>query len=367
MKILFTTNVPSPYRVNFFNELGKLCNLTVLFEKRTSSERDKSWSNYKFENFNGVFLKGISVSVDAAWCCGFKKYLSDKSYDAIVCCNYATPTGMSMVEYMRHHKIQYYIEGDGGFAKSGKGIKEKIKRYFIKGAFGYFSTAKAHDEYYLAYGASADKLYRYPFTSLYSHDIIEKLPSRAEKLIIREELGLTEKKIIVTVGQFIYRKGFDIAIKSMSRCSSDFGLYIIGGKPTEEYIALKKFYSATNIHFLGFKDRETLKKYYYAADLFVLPTREDIWGLVINEAAASGLPIISTNRCVSATELVEDNVNGYVIPVDDENALAEAINKILNNEETIKKMSSASLEKIRKYTFENMARRHMEVFKLNAQ
>jgi hypothetical protein len=46
MKLLFITNVPSPYRVNFFNELGKLCGLTVLFQKKTSDTRDKSWLNY---------------------------------------------------------------------------------------------------------------------------------------------------------------------------------------------------------------------------------------------------------------------------------------------------------------------------------
>jgi len=56
MKILWLTNVPSPYRVDFFNELGKKCELTVLFEKRTSDERDRSWENYEFLNFTGVFL-----------------------------------------------------------------------------------------------------------------------------------------------------------------------------------------------------------------------------------------------------------------------------------------------------------------------
>lgn len=362
MKILFTTNVPSPYRVDFFNELGKLCDLTVLFEKTTSSERDKSWSNYKFETFKGVFLKGISISTDKAWCRGFKKYLKDKSYDAIVCCNYSSPTGMSMIHYMRRHKIPYFIEGDGGFAKSGKSFKENVKRYFLKGAYGYFSTAKVHDEYYLTYGGSEEKLYRYPFTSLYANDIVSCLPTQAEKLAIRKELGLIEEKIIVTVGQFIHRKGFDIAIKSMAQCSSNFGLYIIGGQATEEYIQLKEENSVTNVHFSGFKDKETLKKYYFAADLFILPTREDIWGLVINEAAASGLPIISTNRCVAALELIENDVNGYIVPVEDVVALTEAINKILNNEDVITQMSQASLEKIQAYTFENMAKRHMEVF-----
>ena len=62
LKVLFITNVPSPYRVEFFNELGKYLNLTVIFEKSTSDERDSSWNNYAFENFEGIVLKGIKIS-----------------------------------------------------------------------------------------------------------------------------------------------------------------------------------------------------------------------------------------------------------------------------------------------------------------
>ena len=46
MKILWLTNIPSPYRVKFFNELGTKCDLTVVFEKRSSSERDESWKKF---------------------------------------------------------------------------------------------------------------------------------------------------------------------------------------------------------------------------------------------------------------------------------------------------------------------------------
>lgn len=51
MKVLFLTNITPPYMVNFCNEHGKLCQLNILFEKRTSSGRDKSWKQYKFRNF----------------------------------------------------------------------------------------------------------------------------------------------------------------------------------------------------------------------------------------------------------------------------------------------------------------------------
>ena len=56
MKILVLTNIPSPYRVDFFNEWGKYCDLTVAFEKEASDERDNSWKKYQFTHFKGVLL-----------------------------------------------------------------------------------------------------------------------------------------------------------------------------------------------------------------------------------------------------------------------------------------------------------------------
>ena len=94
-----------------------------------------------------------------------------------------------------------------------------------------------------------------------------------------------------------------------------------------------------------------------AVDVFVLPTREDIWGLVINEAMAYGLPIVTTDRCVAGVELVENGVNGYVVPVEDETALADSLKRVLSGDTAA--MGSASLEKIRGYTIENMAKAHV--------
>lgn len=57
------------------------------------------------------------------------------------------------------------------------------------------------------------------------------------------------------------------------------GIYIIGGEPTKEYTELIKKYNLETVHFLKFMKKEQLKDYYMASDLFVLPTREDIWGV----------------------------------------------------------------------------------------
>ena len=93
-----------------------------------------------------------------------------------------------------------------------------------------------------------------------------------------------------------------------------------------------------------------------------MPTREDIWGLVINEALANGLPVITTDKCVAGLELVRNNENGFIIPSENIDALFEKMNIIINSDELINKMSSRSLEVVQEYTIEKMAEKHLEIF-----
>lgn len=354
-------NVPAPYMVNYFNELGKYCELTVIFEKAISTERDSSWGNYIFVNFKGIILKGLSTAVDMAFCPQIIRYLKKDKYDFIISSAMATPTGIFAIEYMKLRGIPYYLESEGGFAKDGKGLKEKIKKIVMSGARGYFSTTPIGDDYFITYGADKNRIYKYPFTSLYNDDILSEPMDSQGKSDLRKQLNIKEKKVILSVGQFIYRKGFDVLIKSAGKLDKEIGVYIIGGEPNEEYINLKRQYHAENVHFVGFKNKLELSRYYKAADVFVFPTREDIWGLVINEAMAYGLPIITTDRCIAGVELVNLE-NGRIVSSDSPQELIDSISEIIYDEQTLYSMGKKSLEKIKWYTFENMAKVHMDFF-----
>lgn len=358
MKILFLTNIPSPYRIDFFNELGKQCDLTVVFEGKTATDRNKDWKSRDGLNFKHIFLNGIRINTEQFICLSVIKILKQQ-WNKIVICGYSSPTTMLAIEYLKLKKIPFYIEVDGGLIKKDSWFKYKIKKYFLSSSFAsWFSSGKETTKYLAHYGADRNRIIEYPFTSLKEQDILKKTLTEQEKLNLRTELNLKEEKIILSVGQFIRRKGYDVLIKAMQKMDITVGVYIIGDNPTQEYLNLQKQFNLTNLHFVGFKTKEELKKYYMAADLFVLPTREDIWGLVINEAMAMGLPVITTDKCVAGLELVENGTNGYVVPKENSEILAEKINKIFS--ENYKQMGQNSLNKIKSYTIENMVQRHKE-------
>ena len=252
------------------------------------------------------------------------------------------------------------MESDGACAKNGKGFKEKLKGHFIRGASGYFSTASVHDDYYLCYGAQQDRLYRYPFTSLYQRDICQAPATPLEQKALREQYGIKAERVVVAVGSFIPRKGFDLLLQAAAVMPKETVAFIfVGGPPPLEYEAFVEEQKLNNVHFIGFVDKETVKDYMRLSDIFVLPTREDIWGLVINEAMAAGVPVITTDRCVAGLTLVTSPNNGILVPVGNVAALTAAIEKLLSLD-TLEPMRRANLETIQEYTLEKMAQRHIE-------
>ena len=362
MKVLFYTNIPSPYRVDFFNELGKQCELTVLFELGDSTERDEEWKKYRFQNFKGIILNGIRLSTDTAFCPQIVKYLKRNTYDMVVVSVLASPTAILATSIMKLKKIPYCYEGDGGFVGSTSGIKAWIKRYIISSAELCLSTSKPFDEYCVAYGAKSEKVYRYPFSSVKEKELLQRPITSQEKMIIKNELGIKEDKMIISVGQVVHRKGFDLFIEACKDLDPDVGIYIIGGQPTEEYLRLKEKYGLHNLYFLNFMNKKELNRYYQAADLFALFTRYDIWGLVINEAMANALPVISTDKCVAAIELIDNAQNGYVVESENLEEMKLRIEEIILDDRLRAIMADNSLKKIREYTIENMAVVHMRIF-----
>lgn len=106
---------------------------------------------------------------------------------------------------------------------------------------------------------------------------------------------------------------------------------------------------------------ELLAEYYTAADLFVLPTREDIWGLVINEAMSYGLPVITTGKCVAGIELLVDKVN-CIVPADNVQLLQAAIRNLISNEHELMRISQNNFKTINRYCIDNMAYEHILIF-----
>lgn len=359
MKILFITNIPSPYRVDFFNELGKCCELTVAFERVRAKDRDSRWQSDTFHGFEPVFLKGIALGTDAS--IGFQVVsVIKRGFDLVILGGYSSPVYFIAMEYMKMRGIPFVLNADGGFVKQDRQLIYTLKHYMISLPSAWLSTGELTDVYLKHYGAASDRIYRYPFTSVREKDCY--LASKEEKIQKKHLLHIKEKQVIITVGQFIHRKGLDLLIQCGRWLHTDIGIYIIGGECGEEYHRLLKAEWGGRIHFEGFKSRDELREYYIAADIFAFPTREDIWGLVLNEAMAFGLPSVASKMAIASNELIEQGSNGFLVNPEHVEQMAERLNWLAYHDDERIKMGREAYEKAKDYTIEKMAQRHMEIF-----
>lgn len=361
MNVLFATNLPSPYRVSFFNELSKMCNLTVLYERKAASDRNKSWKGEKERTYREIYLSGLKIGAESAFCPSIKKFLRNNEYDLVVLSGYGTLTSIYANLYMKKKNKPFIISIDGCLTRQESQKKYRFKSRLLKNADAILVPGEEAAKCIEHYGVDSANVFSFPFTSLIHTDVLCKIKNEKEKRQLKQDLGVTENVAVITVASFIYRKGIDLLLHSCKELNENIGIYIVGGVPNEEYLQLAKE-SGRNIHFLDFMKKESLFRYYQAMDIFVLPTREDVWGLVVNEAMANGLPVITTNRCGAGLDLIKDGINGYIIPTDDIHLLTEKINFLAIDFEKREKIGEENLNKIRGYTIEQMARRHMEIF-----
>lgn len=361
MKAYILTTVRAPYRVGLFNELGKHNDITVSFEQEKDIARADAWYQDTFETFTTIPLKKWNRDLKILkW--EIVKIVRDVRPDIVFIYEFSTRTAMLLMQYCIKQKIPYCINCDGGFIVHNL-IKDKIKNYFITHAYSYIAGGEYAKEYLMAFGADVEDIVKVNFSSLYKKNILKKPVTETEKLKYKERLGIREQHTILMVGQIIYRKGIDILLKACSLLKkTDIGVYIIGGQADKEYQDLINELKLMNVHFMDFVEPPSILHYYYCADIFVLPTREDIWGLVINEAMAAGIPVITTDRCIAGLELIEDGVNGYIVPVDDEKILAGRICDLINDKDMREKMGQMNCKKIQNYSLEGMARRIESIF-----
>lgn len=190
---------------------------------------------------------------------------------------------------------------------------------------------------------------------------------------IKKDLGLGGKKVVLYIGRLIKRKGVDYLIKAFAELRKerdDVHLLIIGGEGwygNEEHIdmdQLKKLSENSglrlgqDVSFLGEIENKNLSKYYAIADVFVLPSITyglgEPWGLVLNEAMQFGKPVISTDAVGAAYDLIEDGVNGFMVPEKNVEALHQALSKILSDPAMEERMGRESRRIISGYTYEKM-------------
>jgi glycosyltransferase involved in cell wall biosynthesis len=182
--------------------------------------------------------------------------------------------------------------------------------------------------------------------------------------VSREELGLRpDDFLIISIGRLVKRKGFDVAIQALAALPDQKMKYLIIGDGPEEQVlkALAKDLGVQDrVLFLGFQPEDKKYQYLAVADIYLLSSLHEGFGICLMEAMYSGLPIVSTDNG-GQTDLLDDGRNALLAPAGDPRALAVKIKALVADYDARLRMRADNKKDIDKYSIKNVAGEYLSV------
>lgn len=130
-------------------------------------------------------------------------------------------------------------------------------------------------------------------------------------------------------------------------------LLLIGdGEERSRLEAMAKDLDLPDVRFVGFRNQTELPRFFALSDVFVLPSRHEPWGLIVNEAMAAGCPVVLSTDVGAAADLVTEGVEGYTFPVGNVLALTRALERVLATPQTAAGMGAAARRRVGEWNFE---------------
>ena len=360
-RIALLTEIISPYRIPVFNEINQSLTgqFLVLFLGKT--EKRRQWKIYREKiDFRYRVLPSILFQNGSSGAPYFLNptifyELMRYSPEIIITGGYQHPSYLLAILYARIFKkrIILWCESNKYDLRLCRPWNEFYKRMFVRSCDGYIAPGKASSEYLISLGASAKKIWMAPNAVDNAYFIQSCDRYRQNKDSFKQSKGYPEK-LILYVGRLSDQKGiFDLleAFRIIFAKDPDAGLLLVGsGEQEKQYKDFCLINNLKNVFFEGFIHQEKLPFYYAIADVFVLPTHSDPWGLVLNEAMACGLAVVSSDAAGAAPDLIIQGENGYVFKKGDIRQIVFCLENILGDEQKRTEMGKMSLEIIKNYS-----------------
>ena len=240
-----------------------------------------------------------------------------------------------------------------------KPVLEKFKALLIRALFSWsIAGGRPHIRYLEKLNFPKARIGRF-------YDVVDNRSFREQASHNRERHTARDFRLpqnyFLFVGRLAEEKnvtGLLDSYRNYRNSGGTWSLVLVGDGPLRKALLAQPESTShkADIYFEGLKNSRKLSPYYAFAGCFVLPSSREPWGLVVNEAMASGLPVVITRQCGCAEDLVEEGANGFIFDAADGNALTNCLHRIeqLSSFER-KKMSERSLEIIDRYSPEKWA------------
>lgn len=217
---------------------------------------------------------------------------------------------------------------------ASRGLKRRLRELLIAQVLAHTDHVLAigtrNRDFFLKRGFPAERIGLMPYCV--DNDYFRERARTADLEKLRAELGLQAgRPVVLYASKLTARKNADLLLRAYGALSEPrpYLLFVGEGelRPGLERMASDRHLK--DVRFLGFRNQSELPGYYALADIFVLPSVNETWGLVVNEAMNAGCAVIVTDQVGAAADLVRRGENGFVVAPGDEAALSRGLSDCL--------------------------------------
>lgn len=363
--VLLMTNIASPYRVPVYNCLASKENIDLHVCFMAHSETARKWSVEKsLYRFTWAVLPGVQIyQTKLDWGLhlnmGLLLQFIRRAPDVVVCCGYDCPTYYVAALYARIWRARLVL-WSGSYqyrAITRNRWIQGFKSWFIRRFDAYLAYGSGAADFLVHHGADRKRI-AVGYNTVDIHYYIQQAARCRQDGSLETLRKKYPGKIIFCIERFMGGKVPDLLLEALARMKQrDWQCILIGWGPEES--ALKARASQPDligkVIFMDYHPPEKLVEFYCLARVFVLPSRREPWGLVVNEAMACGTPVVVSDGAGCSQDLIRQGENGFVYPATDINRLAEILDQIIQDDDLCKKMGQNAQKDIQQYTPERYA------------
>lgn len=314
--------------------------------------KNSSWKPSINNGFWGVFNPGIIKDL----------WRLPKGMVVVSGWNYSSYWLTYLFAFLFGHNVAIRCEAPFYKETQRKGIKKHIHRFLVGKVLlngmvdKYLYVGQQNKKFYRHFSVPEKKLFFSPYSI--DNERFKSGVLQYDRREQRSKLGIGEKDyVILFTGKFApVKRPLDL-LKAFHKLNLDRKhLVLVGdGILKEEMASYISNAKLEGVHFTGFINQSELPKYYVIADVLVLCSESETWGLSVNEAMACGLPVVVSDRVGCGEDLVRDGLNGYIFSKGDVASLVRALQSVADRRDTMPAMGLESERIIRDYTIEKSA------------
>ena len=342
----FNVNIVSVYKIcDPVYEIDKRVNIKYLINYVPNKEELKlAISKKNLLNIIKEFFKACKIYIAREL--SIIKYIKSDNSDILISPRYIFTKYLSTFGNNKSIKVVQEHQHHNDDEKYIKKLEKSVKKV----------------DYFMAASEELTNFYKNRFNNNLKYKF---LPMPIE---FDDKVSNLKSKNIITVGRFSKEKGFDELVdiaELVFKKNSDWKWNIAGSGEEFENIQrkIKEKKLENNIILHGFCSKNKIYDLYCESSIYVMTSREESFGLVLIEAASHKLPLIAFDSAQGAREIIDNNINGYLIKNRDKKVMANKITEMIDKYDLRKKIGSSAYLKSQKYNMNNLRKEYVSFFK----